>query len=298
MATTQNNSSLRGQGNGFYTQKIGNKEITVISDGSLYFPDAFFAQEAEETQLKKIATSNGFSSDTTSVQVNALVVKDAHGITLIDAGTSKGIYDTVGNFLSNFTNAGFETSDVKRVVLTHLHFDHFGYLFDKDGNTIFPNAEIILSETEYNFWNNGTPDLSNVTADQATKDFFISSAKEIIKNMKKQFTVKTDGQEVAPGLNMLAAPGHTPGHFAIETEGFVYLADTFVHPWLHLPHPEWTSRADVDPTTVKASRKKLLDKVSNENILVAGAHTNFPGFGRIAKNGAGYDWKEIPFEWK
>ncbi|WP_338410637.1 MBL fold metallo-hydrolase [uncultured Flavobacterium sp.] len=293
----KNNLFLNGQGDGFYTQKIGNKEITVISDGSLYFPDGFFAQEAKESQLKKIASKNGFLTDTTSVQVNALVIKDSNGVTLIDAGTSKGIYDTVGNFLTNFKKAGFNTSEVDRIVLTHLHFDHFGYLFDKEGKAVFPNAEIILSETEYNFWNNGSPNLSNVTADQGTKDFFISSAKEVIKNMKKQFTVKNDGQEVAPGMRMIAAPGHTPGHFAVEMEGFVYLADTFVHPWLHLPHPEWSSKVDVDPISVKASRKRILDKVSHENILVAGAHANFPSFGRIAKNGKGYDWKEIPFEW-
>lgn len=295
----KNMESLVGkQGDGFYTKKIGDKEITVISDGSLYFPDGFFAQEAAESELKRMAKKNGFLSDTTSVQVNALVIKDSNGVTLIDAGTSEGIYDTVGSFLKNFKKAGFNTTEVKRVVLTHLHFDHFGYLFDKEGKAIFPNAEIILSETEYNFWNNGIPNLSNVTADQGTKDFFISSAKDVIKNMNKQFTVKNDGQEVAPGITMLAAPGHTPGHFAIEMDGFVYLADTFVHPWLHLPHPEWSSKADVDPATVKASRKRILDKVSNENILVAGAHTNFPGFGRIVKNGKGYDWNEIPFEWK
>lgn len=286
------------QGDGFYKTKVGDKELTIISDGGLYFPDGFFAQEPKEADLKKIQLKNGFATDTIAVQVNALAIKDTHGLTLVDVGTSKGIYDTVGNFLENFTKAGYTTDEVKRIVLTHLHFDHFGYLFDQKGNTIFPNAEIILSEDEYNFWNNGTPNLSNVHTDQGTKDFFISSAKTVIKNMKKDFTVKKDGQEVAPGLNMIAAPGHTPGHFAIEGNGFVYLADTFVHPWLHLSNPDWTSKADVDPKSVVASRKRILDKVAKDNILVAGSHTNFPGFGRISKNGKGYDWNEIPFEWK
>lgn len=285
------------QGNGFYTTKMGDKEITIISDGKLYFPDTFFAQEATDADLKKIQSANGFPTDITPVQVSSLAIKDDSGLTLIDVGTSKGIYDTVGNFLENFSHAGFSSSDVKRVILTHLHFDHIGNLFDKNGNPIFPNAEIILSEQEYKFWNEDTPNLSNVTADQSTKDFFIQSAKTLIKNIGKQFTVKKDGQEIAPGLNMLAAPGHTPGHFAVEGNGFLYLADTFVHPWIHLPHPEWSSKVDIDPETVVTSRKRILDKVSHDNILVAGAHTNFPGFGRIQKNGKGYDWNPIPFEW-
>ncbi|WP_440880125.1 MBL fold metallo-hydrolase [Tenacibaculum sp. C7A-26P2] len=287
-----------GQGDGFYRKKIGNKEITVISDGSLYFPNSFFAQEADETSLNQLTTSNGFSSDTTAVQVNAMVIKENDDITLIDVGTSEGIYDTVGNFLRNFHKAGFKEKDVNRVILTHLHFDHFGYLFDKEGKAIFPNAEIILSEKEYNFWNDNTIDLSNINVDQGTKDFFINSAKTVINNMKNQFTVKKGGQELAPGLAMLEAPGHTPGHFAIEGDGFVYLADTFVHPWVHLPHPEWTSKVDVNPDAVRSSRKMILDKVATDNLLVAGSHTNFPGFGRILKNGNGYDWKSTPFEWK
>lgn len=293
-----NKAETGKQGDGFYKTKVGDKEITVISDGGLYFPDNFFAQEPKEADLKKIQLKNGFATDTVAVQVNALAIKDTNGLTLVDVGTSKGIYDTVGNFLENFSKAGYTTGEVKRIVLTHLHFDHFGYLFDANGNAIFPNAEIILSEAEYNFWNNGTPNLSNVHTDQGTKDFFISSAKAVIKNMKKDFTVKKDGQEVAPGLNMIAAPGHTPGHFAIEGNDFVYLADTFVHPWLHLSNPEWTSKADVDPKSVVASRKRILDKVSKDNILVAGSHSNFPGFGRISKNAKGYSWNEIPFEWK
>lgn len=286
------------QGDGFYTKKVGSKEITIISDGSLYFPNSFFAQEAQETDLQKIQTNNGFDSDTLATQVNALAIEDSNGLTLVDVGTSKGVYDTVGNFLENFNKAGFSEDEVKRIVLTHLHFDHFGYLFDKDGNSIFPNAEIILSEAEYNFWNNENPNLSNVAADQGTKDFFITSAKEVIKNMKKQFTVRNDGQEVAPGITMLASPGHTPGHFAVEMDGFVYLADTFAQSWLHLPNPNWTSKADIDPDLVRISRKRILDKVSNENLLVAGAHVNFPSLGKIIKNGTGYDWKTIPFEWK
>ena len=47
---TKTVSLTSSQGDGFYTKKVGNKEITVISDGSLYFPDGFFAQEATESQ--------------------------------------------------------------------------------------------------------------------------------------------------------------------------------------------------------------------------------------------------------
>lgn len=285
------------QGAGFYRHKIGTKDVTVISDGALYFPDAFFAQEADAQALEANAKRFSFTGDTRAVQVNALVVRDGDDITLIDAGTAKGTYDTVGFFLDNLKNAGIDATAVNRIALTHLHFDHVGFLFDAEGKPYFPNAEIVLSEAEYAYWNADSPDLSHVGADQGTKDFFVKAAKSAIANMKGRYTLKNDGQEIAPGLQMLAAPGHTPGHFAVVMEGFAYLADTFVHPWIHLPHPEWSSRADSDPAAGVASRKRILDMVSADGLLVSGSHANFPSLGRIEKIGSGYGWQAIPFEW-
>lgn len=286
------------QGAGFYRKQIGTKEVTVVSDGALYFPDGFFAQEARAEALEDNARRFSFTGDTRAVQVNALVVREGEDITLIDAGTAKGTYDTVGFFLDNLKTAGIDPAAVNRVLLTHLHFDHVGYLFDADGNPHFPNAEIVLSEDEYRYWNADNPDLSHVGADQGVKDFFVKTAKTAIGHMKGRFTLKRDGDELAPGMEMLAAPGHTPGHFAVRMDGFVYLADTFVHPWIHLPHPEWSSKADSDPATGVASRKRLLDIVSADHLLVSGSHANFPSLGRIEKQGSGYGWQAIPFEWK
>jgi hypothetical protein len=37
-----------------------------------------------------------------------------------------------------------------------------------------------------------------------------------------------------------------------------------------------------------ASRRKLLDRVIADNIMICGYHFPFPGAGTIAKDGAGY----------
>jgi hypothetical protein len=42
---------------------------------------------------------NGFASEITAVQVNALPIKDTtHGLSLVDVYANKGIYDTVRIF--------------------------------------------------------------------------------------------------------------------------------------------------------------------------------------------------------
>src|SRR2546426_87527 len=54
-----------------------------------------------------------------------------------------------------------------------------------------------------------------------------------------------DGEvEIASGVHVLAAPGHTPGHIAValRSEGseLLYVSDAALHP-IHLEHPEWRS---------------------------------------------------------
>lgn len=286
------------QGNGFYSRLIKDKKISLISDGALFFPNAMFAQEATEEEIKNQLIQKGINvNEPTPVQVNALVVEEGKNLTLLDVGTDKNFNSSVGDFLNNFKNAGYNENDVNRIVLTHLHFDHFGYLFDSNGKPIFPNAEIIIHDKEYQFWKESSPDLSSVRVDEETKKFFITSAKQIIDFLGKNVTLKESGKEVAPGIVIEAAPGHTPGHVIVEMDDFVYLADTFVHQWLHLPHPEWSSMVDVDPQMGKETRKRILDKVSQENILVSGSHINFPSFGKISKNDKGYDFLHEPFHW-
>ncbi len=289
--------NIHNQGNGFYKKFIDDIEYTIISDGKLYNPDGMFAQEATEEEVLKQIKLSGLEAQGNSVQVNALAIQKGNDLTLVDTGTNIAVADTVGQFLSNFNKSGFKVEEVNRVVLTHLHFDHFGYLFDANGKPTFPNAEIILSETEYNFWNDNNPNLKNLGADKATKDFFISSAKEVIKFMGKNYTLKNPGDEVAPGLRILAAPGHTPGHIALESEGFIYIADTVIHEWLHLTHPEWTSVVDADPESARTSRKYILDKASTDNLFVAGTHLNFPSFGKMKQADQGYSWQPTPFTW-
>ena len=49
-------------------------------------------------------------------------------------------------------------------------------------------------------------------------------------------------EEILPGVRVLFAPGHTPGHmvifFASDGERLLYVGDTVLHP-LHLEHPDW-----------------------------------------------------------
>ncbi len=82
-----------------------------------------------------------------------------------------------------------------------------------------------------------------------------------------------DGEaEVAPGARVLPAPGHTPGHLAVEVVGeLLYLTDSVLHP-LHAARPEWGQGLDRDPEAAIATRHALLARAVENGLPVAAAH--------------------------
>jgi glyoxylase-like metal-dependent hydrolase (beta-lactamase superfamily II) len=59
-------------------------------------------------------------------------------------------------------------------------------------------------------------------------------------------------------------------------------------PALCARHPGWHGAFDQDPVLAEASRRKLLDRVIADKMMICGSHFPWPGLGRIAKDGAGY----------
>ena len=98
-----------------------------------------------------------------------------------------------------------------------------------------------------------------------------------------------DGElDVAPGVRLLAAPGHSPGQLAVElgeTEPVaLYLADVVVHE-LHLEHPDWVMAVEPSPADVVATRHALLGRAAAEGLIVAASHIDDAGLVERAGDG-------------
>ena len=94
--------------------------------------------------------------------------------------------------------------------------------------------------------------------------------------------------ELQPEILLRPAPGHTPGHFAVEVAGerpLLYLTDTLLHE-LQFEHPTWISLVDVDPAATIATRRALLDYAADKGCTVAAFH--LPRTGRVARSAQGY----------
>src|SRR6185437_16170777 len=103
-------------------------------------------------------------------------------------------------------------SRVAVVVNTHLHFDHCG------GNRLFPGLPIHVQRREL--------------ADARTEDYTV---REWVDFPGATY-VEHDGEaEILPGVRLLPAPGHTPGHqIVLELAAPTHLAHVAE---VRVPHP-------------------------------------------------------------
>lgn len=279
---------------GIYRRKLGDIEITAILDG--YVPlnaQAFLA--GDPAQMRQLLAAAG-QSENLPTSVNAFVVNTKDRTYLLDTGTgaNTAFGPTLGRLEANLKAAGIEPGQIDAVILTHAHPDHHEGLLTAEKTARFTNAELILHEAEYAFWHDDGI-LNQAPAE--VKPFFASARAALAPYAAR--TRKVKAGEVAPGIVLEHAPGHTPGHsilrLASGSEQLLLVGDCIHNVTLQTARPEIAFVFDTDGKQAAASRRRVLDMAAADRLVVSGAHIPFPGFGRVAKEGEAYRF--APAEW-
>jgi glyoxylase-like metal-dependent hydrolase (beta-lactamase superfamily II) len=273
----------------FVTYKVGDAEVTAIYDGIQEKPhDPAFIANASVDDVKKAMAAAGLPDGFVSIPYTVSVIKSGGKVILCDSGTGGQVVPTAGKFMERFKAAGFDPAKVDTILISHCHPDHIFGLMAKDTNApMFPNAQILVSDVEYKFW-----------TDPAVIDKLPEKRKPLAKRIQavfptwKNIELVEGEKEVAPGIGFVMAPGHTPGHraflLASGKEQHMFSNDTMYVPALNVAHPEWHGSYDQDAAKAEDTRRKLMDRIIADSIGVSGYHFPFPGYGKLARDGAGY----------
>jgi glyoxylase-like metal-dependent hydrolase (beta-lactamase superfamily II) len=125
------------------------------------------------------------------------------------------------------------------------------------------------------------------------KRFLETSARGCLDPLRHQIEPVEHEMEIVPGVRVLPAPGHTPGHLAIllDSNGrqLLNLGDAAVHP-LHLEYPEWENGFDLAPDEAAVTRRALLDRAAADGMRVMAFHFPFPSVGYVEKRNGAWAW--------
>lgn len=177
---------------------------------------------------------------------------------------------------SELAAAGVAPEDVDMVVLTHLDVDHVGWALR------FPRATFVVHRRDWDAFH--APGF-----DPSTPFPYLAQTVTPLAETGRLRLLDDDATRLAEGIGVRLMPGHSPGHLAVRlaaADGTVVglLGDAFVHP-AQILHPEWCGTMDRDPATTVATRRGLLQRIADEDVIVAATHFPAPHFGRVDEQG-------------
>jgi glyoxylase-like metal-dependent hydrolase (beta-lactamase superfamily II) len=286
----------------FYRYKVGDIQVTVVSDGKNAFPvDDKLIINAKKEEVSAALEKAFLPRDSLSIYFAPLVLNTGGKLVVVDTGNgpvanvnSKG---AAGQFAANLVAAGFDPKAVDMVVISHFHTDHVNGLLAADGTPAFPNAEVLVPSVEWKFWMDDG-EMSRATPGRM-QGLFKNNRNIFEAALKKKVTPYEWGKEVAPGLLAVESVGHTPGHTSYvlsSGSGKVFVqSDVTNNPNPFATNPGWHGFFDQDADVAEKTRRRVYDMVVAEKLQVQGFHYPFPGLGNVEKDGNGY--RVIPAPW-
>jgi glyoxylase-like metal-dependent hydrolase (beta-lactamase superfamily II) len=275
-------------GQNVITFEVGFSRISTLSEGQ-QSGKSNVLKGATPEMLRTFLPEGNYPSAT-----NAFLVRTEDKNILVDAGLGRLLTD-------NLQSLGITPEQIDVILLTHMHGDHIGGLLHGE-QTVFPDAELYLAQAEHDYW---MSDQAMQQVEPDRRNGFLQ-ARRVIAAYKDRLHLFTphepgaDETELIPGIQGIAAYGHTPGHTAYliesDNESLLIWGDLTHAMAIQMPCPDVAVIYDINPDQAVESRKKILEYAVENNLPIAGMHIAFPAVGEVirAENRAG-SYTFMPF---
>ena len=268
---------------------IGSIRCTVIADGVNEVDDdhvlRLYGKMPEEDVRAALKTvtrpmMNAF---------NCLLIQSGDQNLLIDTGMGPAYPAGIGGgIVAGLDALNIQPDAIDTVFISHFHGDHVNGLVHKDGSPVYPNARYLSNRLEWEAWHG-----------DAIKERFGETWAEAmapVMAIQDRLTTIEVGDDLLPGVTTIPIYGHTPGHtgLRIESDGdtLLCLVDGLLRQ-IQLPYPDWKPLFDHAPEEAVKTRRELLGKAADENLLTLLYHFPFPGLGHLKRDGDGFTWHPV-----
>lgn len=282
---------------------LGDIEVTPLTDIACFeaplsfvFPDYYAERLKEHSQwLEPLHVDR----DHVRLAIRSWLLRD-HGRTiLIDAGVGnhknrpnrpEWHQKTDEHWLNDLAVEGLAPADIDVVLCTHLHADHVGWNTQlKDGRWVptFPNARYLAGRIEYDHWQEmlrHAPD-PQMIGHGCWQD-------SVLPVMEAgQMDLVEDGWELSHGLTLDLSAGHTPGQLSLDVKRngcHAIVCNDVMHSPVQIVEPAWSSTFCTDPDLARVTRKSLLERIADTDIMLVPAHFRGQGWCRVKRHKGGF----------
>lgn len=246
---------------GTKTFKLENgASLTWIKDNKdeMLMPRTLFS-DASDSLFASLNMPEGIATT-----IGTFLLKADNDYVLFDAGLGC----SGGETIMHLKELGVSPDSIKKVYLTHMHFDHINGLISdiqkEPLQKIFKNAEIFLEKNEHDAWLKEIPDNG--------------LQKAVMTLYQDKIRLFCFGDTLPHKVITLNAAGHTPGHTAFQVAHYLIVGD-LVHGYaLQVNHPEINSNYDMNKLESAESRKRLFEYIKQNNLTMIGMHLPEPRF--------------------
>ena len=258
--------------------KFGELELFVVSDGTFRLDGGAMFGTIPKVLWER--TNPADDRNRILMGLNCLLIRTSTENILVDTGLGNaydekfaflyGVDKSQTELLRSLAAAGIQAADISKVILTHLHFDHGGGNCFQEGNgefkPTFPNAVYYINQGELAYAKDPDP--------RSSPSYLPHTWEPLEK--RGQVALTSGDEEIASGVTVLPAPGHTPNHQIVTVRSgemtACFLADLVPTP-SHLK-THYVMGFDLDPLTTMKNKEPVLKQARAENWLLIFEHSS------------------------